>query len=331
MRGQTVSLRQINGLRLDLATVGVTLLSCQVPLPNGGRREVLVGAPPGHLNQSAYMGCVIGRYANRIAHAKLARNGRSFDLLPSPGSVHQLHGGPGGFHVKAWRLTEQSPQSARFDWTSGDGDQGFPGELQASITVGVTQNEVRMDYEASCSRECPVCITHHPYFNLNAGHANAMSQRLMIAASRFAPLGPGLIPDGTLRSVDGSAFDFRQPKRISQDWARSADQAEGGGYDHGFLLDSPNDLAATLQSDDGVLTLEVRTSLPALQIYTGKFLEGVVGRDGRPLSAHAGIAIEPEFLPDSPNRPDWPQPDVWLKPGQIYRHRTTFRFIAKQP
>lgn len=329
-------LRHPDGLALTLMDVGATWLSCRVPLADGTPREVLLGCPrpEDYAHQTAYLGATIGRYANRIGGARITRGGRSWSLASSPaGSPHQLHGGPDGFDKRRWEVASRSATEASFALVSPPGDQGYPGRLEARATYRIAgPREVEIDLEARVDAPCPVGLTNHAYFNLDAQHADVRAHRLRIAAGRYVPVDAALIPLGALAEVAGTSFDFREAKTLAQDWLADDQQRAGAGYDHGFLLDPAcagmRAPAAVLEAADGSLRMSVYTTLPALQFYGGQYLAGIAGRDGAPYPACAGVALEPEFLPDSPNHPEWPQPDCWLQPGQVFRHRIRYAFEA---
>lgn len=324
-----------DGLTLRLMNHGATWLSCQVPLGDGSRREVLLGAPTpqAHRLGRAYMGATVGRYANRIARATLQRDGRTFALTPNPGSPHQLHGGPDGFDKRIWAITSEQPDAVTFSLHSPAGDQGFPGKLRVQVSYRLSEPGcIEMETVAEVDAPCPVALTNHAYFNLDAAHTDARTQRLRVAAAQVMPVDDELIPFGPPVDVAGSSFDFRRAQVIGSRWLADEQQRIAGGYDHAWRLDATcadaDEAAAVLQSSDGRLQLSVSTSLPALQVYTGQFLVGEIGRDGQPYPACAGVALEPGYLPDSPNHPEWPQPSCWLMPGQISRHRVVYRFEA---
>ncbi len=324
-------IRDGEGLELTVMDLGATWLSCRVPQAGGPTREVLIGCAHA-AERPGYIGSTIGRYANRIAEGLLRRNGRSWRLLTATGQRHQLHGGPGGFHTRIWRLERLEPH--RVEWTlrSPAGDQGFPGTLEARLSLTLPGGGI-IDWrcEAQVSEPCPVAITNHAYFNLNGAAGDALDQRLRIKAHHFAPVDEALIPLGPLGDTAGSDFDFRQLQRLSNRWLQSPQQRIVGGYDHGFLLDggcANARVVAELESADARLRLEISTDSPSLQLYTGQHLAGIPSATGEPLPACAGIALEPGFLPDSPNRPQWPQPSCWLAPGSLYRHLIGYRFSS---
>jgi aldose 1-epimerase len=190
---------------------------------------------------------------------------------------------------------------------------------------------IEMVAEAQVDAPCPVGLTNHAYFNLDATHGDVRQHRLRIVAHDYVPVDSELIPLGGPVPVGGTSLDFREAKPITQHWLADEQQRAGGGYDHAFLLDAAcaqaQSPAAVLSAADASLRLEISTSLPALQFYAGQLLAGTPSRNGVPYAACAGIALEPEFLPDSPNHPEWPQPSCWLQPGQRYRHTIRWRFV----
>jgi len=325
-----------DGLELTLMDQGATWLSCRVPLATGVPREVLLGSAQAtrHLRQPAYMGATVGRYANRIAHARIACDGRVWALLPHPAdSPHQLHGGPDGFDRRRWRIASHDTREATLTLDSPDGDMGFPGQLAVELTYRVAAGpSIEMDCSARTSAPTPVSLTNHAYFNLDATPRDARDHRVRLRASRYLPVDRDLLPLGAPLPVAGSGFDFREPKTVRRDFLRDPQQAPAGGYDHAYLLDPEcADLtvpAVELDAGDGRLSLAISTSLPAIQFYSGQLLDGTPGRDGTRYGPCAGLAFEPGFLPDSPNHPEWPQPSCWLLPGQVYRHRIRYRFTA---
>lgn len=334
---QLIDLTGPDGLRLRLMNRGATWLSCSVPLADGSRREVLVGGPSPEVQMlgRAYLGATVGRYANRIAQATLQRDGQAIALTPNPGSPHQLHGGPDGFDRRYWQVAERSADAVTFTLDSPAGDQGWPGRCQVRVRYALSEpGTIEMTTEATVDAPCPVALTQHSYFNLDAAHADARTQRLRLAASHYVPVDAELIPTGGPAEVAGTPFDFRRAQIIGSRWLADEQQRLAGGYDHAWLLDRDMSMpdaavdapAAVLQSADGRLQMSLATTLPALQVYTGQFLHTEPGRDGQPLPACAGVAIEPGYLPDSPNHPEWPLPSCWLLPGEVSRHRTVWRF-----
>lgn len=325
-------LRNQNGMVATFMDWGATWLSARVPMKDGSVREALLGCatPADYLQQNAYLGATVGRYANRIAHATLQQG--EVKLLPNQGE-HQLHGGPEGFDKRRWQIVSQSESEVVYRIDSPDGDQGFRGNLLASVRYHLDDNNcLSIEYQAQVDRSCPVNLTNHAYFNLDAPHGDARQHRLQLMADSYLPVDSEGIPIGSdLKPVTGNSFDFRQPKTIAAEFLQDEDQRAVKGYDHAFLLNSRGDAsqpAAQLWSADGKLQLTVHTSAPALQFYSGNYLDGTPAREQGNYTAFQGIALESEFLPDSPNHPDWPQASCWLQPGETYQSETRYTLTA---
>ncbi len=331
---RVITLRNANGVVVTLMDWGATLLSARIPMKDGSVREALLGcaSPEQYTEQAAFLGASIGRYANRIANSRYTLDGKTVELAPSQGQ-HQLHGGPEGFDKRRWAIASQNPTEAVFILTSPDGDQGYPGELQAKATYRLTEdNRISIEYRASVDKACPVNLTNHVYFNLDGEQGDVRQHQLQILAQRYLPVESDGIPGGELKDVANTSFDFRQPKTIAADFLADADQQKVKGYDHAFLLDAKGDAsqpAAQVWSQDGKLQMTVYTSAPALQFYSGNYLGGTPSQTTEPYADWQGLALESEFLPDSPNHPQWPQPDCVLRPGQEYVSLTEYQFIAR--
>lgn len=327
------TLKNAAGMTVTLMDWGATWLSALLPLKSGEQRELLLGCqtPQDYLHQGAYLGATVGRYANRIAHASLNIDGKPHPLIANQGE-HQLHGGPNGFHARRWQIVKQDEQQVVYQLHSPDGDQGFPGNLDVTLTYRLTaEHRLEIEYQAQTDRACPVNLTNHAYFNLDGAGHDARQQRLQLFADRYLPVDGDGIPSAELTAVAGTGMDFRQPKTLQQDLLRDRDQQRVKGYDHAYLLhDTCHGLAspaAHLWSADGKVAMTVFTTAPALQLYSGNYLGGTPARDGGSYQNYAGIALESEFLPDSPNHPEWPQPDCWLEPGQRYQSATHYQLI----
>ena len=328
------TLRNTAGMRVSVMDWGATLLSCQVPMKDGSIRETLLGSPSpaGFLQQNVYLGASVGRYANRIANGKLRHNGEIISLeVNSP--PHQLHGGPEGFDQRRWRILSQDEQHVLYALDSPDGDQGFPGALKVTAQYLLTEdNRLRIVYQATVDKPCPVNLTNHAYFNLDSEAGDIRRHQLQINADSYLPVDSTGVPPAGLRPVEGTSFDFRTAKTIARDFLSDACQQAVKGYDHAFLLQAKGDLshpAAQLWSSDGHLEMRVYTTAPSLQFYSGNYLEGTPARKQGIYHDHYGLALESQFLPDSPNHPEWPQPDCWLEPGESYESVTEYQFIAQ--
>ncbi|HAI51110.1 galactose-1-epimerase [Atlantibacter hermannii] len=328
------TLRNNAGMVVCLMDWGATLLSARVPMPDGTVRETLLGCPSPEewQNQTAFLGASIGRYANRIAKSTFMLDGETVSLTPSQGE-NQLHGGPEGFDKRRWLIERQNESEVVYTLTSPDGDQGFPGEARAWAHCTLTEdNQLVIEYRATVDKPCPVNLTNHAYFNLDGSQGDVRNHRLQLFADAYLPVDNMGIPSRDLTKVALTSFDFRQPKIIAQEFMSDADQQQVKGYDHAFLLQAKGDLtkpAAHLWSSDEKLQMTVYTTAPALQFYSGNFLEGTPAREQGHYSAWQGLALESEFLPDSPNHPEWPQPDCVLRPGQEYRSVTIYHFLAQ--
>lgn len=327
------TLRNSAGLVVTVMDWGATLLSCRVPMKDGSVRETLLGCetPEDYLNQSAYLGATVGRYANRIANSQFERDGVTINVTANQGA-HQLHGGPDGFDTRRWRIVRQNEHEVLYTLDSPDGDQGFPGELRATARYALTEdNCITVEFRAKTSKPCPVNLTNHAYFNLDGQQNDIRQHRLQLLADSYLPVDSSGIPQAGLKDVDGTSFDFRTPKTIADDFLSDDDQKLVKGYDHAFLLQAQGDAslpAAHVWSSDNKLQMTVYTTAPALQFYSGNYLDGTPAREQGTYSAYQGLALESEFLPDSPNHPEWPQPDCWLQPDDEYLSITEYEFIA---
>ncbi|RRZ92999.1 galactose-1-epimerase [Erwinia sp. 198] len=323
------TLRNAGGMVATFMDWGATWLSARVPMKDGSVREALLGcaSPADYLNQTAYLGATVGRYANRIANAAISAGEQRWQLAANQGK-HQLHGGPQGFHARRWQIVSQTGQEVEYQLDSPDGDQGYPGNLQVTLHYRLEEdNTLTIRYHATVDQACPVNLTNHAYFNLDAQHGDARHHRLRLRADHYLPVDSEGIPNRLLTDVTDTGFDFREIKTVAQDFLLDDDQRAVKGYDHAFLLNGGNDTQpdAELWSADGRLKLSVFTTAPALQFYSGNYLEGTPAREQGVYTAFQGIALESEFLPDSPNHPEWPQSDCWLQPGESYQSETRYR------
>ncbi|ODA33957.1 galactose-1-epimerase [Veronia pacifica] len=326
------TLSNLHGMTISVMDIGATWLSCVVPMENGDRDVLLRAASlTSQQTYKAYLGSVIGRFANRINRGKFTLKGKEYKLSVNDGR-HCLHGGNLGFDRYRWNVLLKNFNKIVFAMTSRDGDQGFPGRLDVQVTYEVTDdNEVIIDYKATSDMYTPVNLTNHAYFNL-AGEASGesvMSHTLKIEADHYLPVNNDLTPTGGIEEVTGTGFDFRQLKEIGADFLLDENQKMAGGYDHCFILkrainDGESDVV-TLVSPNNDLTMKLQTTKPAVQLYTGNFLEGVEGVSGV-YKSYSGLCLETQYLPDGPNHPEWGRSAGIIGPGEHYSHATKYSF-----
>lgn len=330
---QLIELTNANGVSIVLMDIGATWLSCRLPLACGELREVLlgVGAIADFERHKSYMGVTVGRYANRIANGLFAIDGQSFQLDTNQAG-NCLHGGTAGFDKTRWKVLEQSASHVVFGLLSQDGDQGFPGELSVQVRYQLSDDGCfDIEYFAHTNKATPINLTNHAYFNLNGSDSefDGLCHQLYIKADHYLPTTDVGIPLGQLKSVEGTGFDFRVTKSVAQDLLLDEQQKPAKGYDHSYWFDPNRDVTepvAKLTSQDDQVSMTVTTSKPAMQLYTGNWLDGTPSRGGGEYSDYAGVALETQFLPDSPNHSEWQQPSCILQPEQEYRYKTTYQF-----
>lgn len=325
-------LKNANGMLATFMDIGATWLSCQLPV-KGVHREVLLGTNTLEKFNKAhgYLGATVGRYANRINKGRFKIDGESYQAEVNQGG-NTLHGGRIGFDKKRWVVESVSPQKLVFSLVSEDGDQGFPGQLMVLLTYELTDNnQLQIHYRAKTDQPTLVNLTNHAYFNLMGAESgeDCLSHVLSINASQYLPIDDTGIPLGQLAPVEDTSFDFRSPKLLAQDWMSDEQQERVSGYDHSFLLNREcltGECAATVTSPDSLLTMKLFTTKPAVQLYTGNFVAGNPNRGEGVYESHAGVALETQYLPDSPNHPEWPQGDIILRPKEEYFHSTAYQF-----
>ncbi len=326
------TLENANGLSLRVITYGATITELHVPDRSGRLGDIVLGlrSLEEYEAQNSYMGCVIGRFANRIARGRFMLDGRTYAIAVND-PPNTLHGGARGFGRAVWKARAvEGPggPSVEFRHVSPDGDEGFPGVLRVRMTCTLTNaNELRIDYEAQADRTTPVNLTHHSYFNLACG-GDILGHRLRINARRYTPVDATLIPTGALADVAGGPLDFTVPKPVGRDIRRAS--GGPGGYDHNFVLDAGSAglaLAATLHEPAGGRTMEVLTDEPGMQLFTSNHFDGsLVGKRGEPYLRHAALSLETQHFPDSVNQPGFPS--TLLRPGGTFRSTTVHRFSA---
>lgn len=329
------TLTNARGMAVSVIGYGGIVVSLRVPDRNRYSADVVLGfdSLEGYLTQTDYFGALIGRCCNRIGSGRFSLDGRTHQLSVNAGP-HHLHGGFRGFDKVRWQVEPFALAAAsglRLRHTSPDGEEGYPGTLQVQTEYLLTEdNELILTHEATTDAPTPVNLTQHSCFNLaGAGRGDILGHELMIEADRFTPVHPSLIPTGEIAPVDGTPFDFRRPAAIGARIHQPHPQLQyGQGYDHNFVLRRAGPgLAHAARAVEPVTgrTLDLFTTEPGLQLYTGNFLDGTArGKGGRQYGPRAGFCLEPQHYPDSPNHPAFPS--IILRKGQLYRSRTVFAF-----
>jgi aldose 1-epimerase len=341
--GQPVDLYVLtnkSGAEASVTNYGGAVVSLKVPDRSGKLADVVLGydTADGYVADKSYFGALVGRYGNRIGHAKFVLDGKTYTLAKNNGE-NSLHGGIKGFNKALWTakmLPAKDGQSLELSYLSKDGEEGFPGNLKVTVTYTLTDaNALKIDYSATTDKKTVVNLTNHSYFNLaGQGAGDILGHVLMIEADKFTPVDSGLIPTGELRDVVGTPFDFRKRSAIGARIDQDEEQLKlGGGYDHNFVLRrsvGPGEsLAARVVEPASGRVLEVWTTEPGVQFYTGNFLDGkTVGKGGATYPKRSAFCLETQHFPDSPNQPKFPS--VVLKPGERYHTITTYRFSTEK-
>ena len=325
--GETVtaySLENSSGTKAVFIDYGAALQSLRVRNRQDSLTDVVLGFDDmaGYEGQNAYIGATVGRVANRIGGARFTLD-REYRLFANDGENH-LHGGRRGFDKYVWQA-ETGPDFVRFYRLSPDGEEGYPGNLRLWVTYRLTEdNALSINYRAICDRDTVVSLTNHSYFNLNGG-GSVLEHTLQINAQRYSELGPGLLPTGRALPVEGSPFDFRQPKPIGQDIRAAHPQLElGGGYDHNFILSGP--LAAVARSRETGIALSCFTDLPGMQLYTANFLGSFSGKGAVKMGPEGAFCLETQLFPNAMSCYGFPSPV--LRAGQELNHATTYKFAV---
>lgn len=321
-----------NGLQARIMTYGATLVSLRIPDRNGNLGDITLGCDSldDYMAASPYFGSTVGRYANRIAKGRFTLEGAEYVLATNNGENH-LHGGIQGFDKVLWGaepFKQEGSLGVKFVYFSKDGEEGYPGNMACRVTYVLTDDdELRITYEAETDKATPVNLTHHSYFNLaGQGEGDILSHELMIAADTFTPVDAGLIPTGEIRRVEDTPMDFRAPHTIGERIAQME-----GGYDHNYVLRNNGGslaLAARVVEPGSGRVMEIHTTEPGIQFYSGNFLDGTItGKAGKVYEKHYGFCLEPQHFPDSPNKPDFPS--TVLVPGDKYLSVTLFKFTTQ--
>jgi aldose 1-epimerase len=338
------TLKNDHGITLKVTNYGGTVTSLVVPDKKGVGSDIVLGFSTidgytGDAFQKAnpYFGALIGRYGNRIGGAKFTLEGKEYSLAKNNGP-NNLHGGVKGFDKKVWDAKEVKGKGAvgvELTYVSTAGEEGFPGDLTAKVTYWLTdKNELKIDYTATTDTATICNLTHHSYFNLGGeGSGDILGTDITLHASKFTPVDSTLIPTGELKDVEKTPFDFRKATTIG---ARINDEDTqlkyGKGYDHNWVIDRKGAtglvLAATAYDSATGRAMDVLTTEPGIQLYSGNFLDGsLVGKSGKPYVHRSGFCLETQHYPDSPNKPEWPTTE--LKPGQTYKTTTVYKFYTR--
>jgi len=331
------TLRNRHGLEVKITNYGGAVVSLRTPDRRGRMADIVLGYddPPGYVNDTSYFGALIGRYANRIARGKFTLNGAEYQLAQNNG-VNHLHGGVRGFNKALWEAREvhhTGGVALKLTYLSKDTEEGYPGNLNVTATYVLSDaNELRIEYIATTDKETIVNLTHHSYFNLaGAGAGDVLGHQVKINADRFTPVDETLIPTGELKAVQGTPFDFSRATALGSRINEADDQLVlGKGYDHNFVLNKKGhelSLAASVYEPSSGRALEMWTTEPGMQLYTGNFLDKVHGKAGKIYDYRGGFCFEAQHFPDSPNKPSFPS--TVLKPGQRYTQTTVYKFMVR--
>jgi aldose 1-epimerase len=330
------TLTNSGGMEVRAMTYGGIIVSLRVKDRDGKLGDVVLGYDglEGYLKSSPYFGAIIGRYGNRIARGRFTLEGKTYSLATN-NAPNALHGGVKGFDKVVWQaepFRNDKGVGIVFSYTSPDGEEGYPGTLRATVTYTLSDaNALAFEYHAVTDKPTPVNLTQHTYFNLAGdGAGDILGHEVMVNASHFTPVDSTLIPTGEIRKVDGTPFDFRKPTAIGARIGKDDEQIRfGGGYDHNFVLDRKEGegmvLAARVREPKSGRVMEVSTTEPGLQFYSGNFLDGTItGKGGHVYERRSGFCMETQHYPDSPNQPAFP--GTILRPGEEYRSRTVYAF-----
>ena len=331
------TLRNDKGMEVDIITFGGRITRLSVPDKNGKFSNVVIGfdSIEQYEEDNPFFGALVGRYGNRIANAEFSLNGNAYKLAANNGP-NNLHGGIKGFDKVVWKVeetTEGDNASLKLSYLSKDMEEGFPGNLANSVTYTLTDdNTLKVLYEATTDKPTVVNLTQHSYFNLSGDFSkNIMDHEITLNADKLVPVDSNLIPTGELMDVAGTPFDFRSPKLVGKDIEADHDQIKkGGGYVNNWLFNDQNKglrtVAKVYEPETGRV-MEVATTEPGVQLYTGNFLDGTLPvPGGGTYGKRSGLCLETQHYPDSPNQPSFPS--VTLNPGQKYATTTTFKFMT---
>ena len=320
-------------IEAEVISYGGTLISLKTPDKSGNVADIVLGYDTldGYVNGKAFFGALVGRYGNRIANARFVLDGKTYQL-PQNDHGQTLHGGIRGFDKRIW-TGKEIPGGVELTYVSKDGEEGFPGNLTATVKYTVEGGALKIDYSAVTDKDTVLNLTNHSYFNLaGQGEGDILGEVLTLNADRFTPVNKFLIPTGELQPVQGTPFDFRKATPIGERIGGDDPQLKlGGGYDHNFVLNhkaGSMDLAATVRDPKTGRVMKVRTDQPGVQFYSGNMMtDGEKGKGGKVYNRRYGFCLETQHFPDSPNQPSFPSTE--LKPGERYHTVTVFEFSAE--
>lgn len=319
------------GLEISIINYGGAITSLKVPDRKGLLGDIVLGYETldDYVRNPRYFGALIGRHGNRIAQGRFSLKGTEYQLPRNNGENH-LHGGFNGFDKRFWTASEEA-NGLRLSYFSKDGEEGYPGNLTATVDFTLSGNELRTEYRATTDQDTLVNLTNHSYFNLK-GEGTILDHELTLNADAFTPVSPDLIPSGEIKSVADTPMDFRKARAIGSQISEPYDQLGfTGGYDHNFVLnnwDGSLRFAVRLYEPASGRAVEILTTQPGMQFYSGNFLDGsLVGKNGVAYAKYAGLCLEPQHFPDAPNHANFPS--TVLRPGEEYMQTTVYRFLAE--
>lgn len=325
------TLENKHGVEVRVINYGGIITALKTPDRNGVAEDIVLGydSLSGYLKDSPYFGALVGRYGNRIANGKFTLAGNTYTLAQNNNGQH-LHGGVTGFDKVFWDIEQRDAKTLKLTYLSKDMEEGYPGNLGVEVTYTLTDaNELVVDYRATTDKKTIVNLTQHAYFNLTGNvKRDILNHEVTIYADQFVPVSNVLIPTGELKDVTGTPFDFRTSTAIGERTNTNDQQLEvAGGYDHCWVLSSKDSIkhAATVYEPASGRVVDVYTTEPGMQLYCGNFLDGSIsGKQGVVYKHRYGLCLETEHFPDSPNQTQFPSTE--LKPGEVYKSQTTFRF-----
>jgi len=330
------TLKNKNGLVAQITNFGAKIVSLFVPDSKGSFADIVLGYETidGYIKGNPYFGAICGRYANRIAEGKFVIEGKTYQL-PVNNGPNSLHGGPEGFNNQIFDAKKTGSTAVEMFYISKDGEMGYPGTLNLKVTYTLTNNnELRLDYEATTDKATYINICSHSFFNLaGEGNGDILNHEITINSDKFTPVNDVLIPTGEIRSVKGTPMDFTKPVKIGKHIDDDFDQLDyGKGYDHNWVLNKRVEgelsLAATCHEPKSNRVLEVYTTQPGMQLYTGNWLDGSdKGKGAKSYGMRSALCLETQNFPDSPNKANFPS--TLLKPGEVYRHTCLYKFLVK--